>query len=260
MKLAALTNPQHNLLDEITWIAANGFACIDLVLEAPGATLESTDWSTVQVAIVASGLPVICRAASYLPIHNPSPRVRQAAADELRRSIDAAQLVGSTLLTTSFLGWPAHMSEAVGYEYYRQLYELLLKHGSERGVRVALENSPNNTHQLKWFREIYQRLPGLKHVYNLGHGNVQTRQSLTREHLFALNDRLVHVRLSANDGVSNGHLPLGAPANGGIDWARDLRILRSFRYEGTITLEIGGERRWLLASAQWLRERWEQAE
>jgi sugar phosphate isomerase/epimerase len=259
MRIGALNNPRLKLLTEIEWIAANGFDFIDLTLEAPGAALESTNWAEVGAALAGAGLGVVCRAASYLPIENPSPAVRQAAVDELRRSLDAAHLLGATLCTTSFRGWPAHLTEATGYEYYRQLYEILLKHGATCGLQVALENSPANEHQLKWFREIFHRLPGLKLVYHVAHGNLRTMQSMTREYLFALADRLAHVRLSDNDGQQNQHLPFGVPPTGGLDWPRELRTLRSFRYDGTMTVDVQGDRRWLLASAQLLREWWAEA-
>jgi sugar phosphate isomerase/epimerase len=259
MQIGIINNPRNKLSAEISWIANHGFDFIDLLLAAPGAAVESTDWGEVRTAITDAGLKVICQAPPYLPIDNPSPLVRQAALDELRRCVDVAQTVGATLCTTRFLGWPNYLTEAAGYEYYRQLYEILIKHGNEQGVMVALENSPQNSHQLKYFREIFQRLPMLKLLYNVGHGNVQTVQSMTREYLFALADRLVHVHISDNGGVMNDQLPLGAPATGGLHLLRELRTLRSFRYDGSITLAIAGERRWVLGSADVLRELWGQA-
>ena len=260
MQLGTVNNPRNKLISEIEWIAGNGFNFIDLLLAAPNAAIENTDWSVVCTALTDASLDVICQAAPYFPIDNPSPVVRQAALDELRRCIDVAQLLGATLCTTRFLGWPDYLSEAGGYEYYRQLYERLLQHGQERGVKVALENSPQNSHQLKYFREIFHRLPQLKLVYNIAHGNLQTVQSMTREYLFALADRLAHVRLSDNDGLANAHLPFGAPATGGINLLHELRVLRSFRYEGSITLEMTGERRWLKGSGDMLRELWPKAQ
>lgn len=259
MLLSMVTNPQQSLATEIAWAADNGFACVDLALEAPAAAPEGVKWAEVKAALAERGLQVIGRAATYLPLDNPAPLVRQAALDELRRAIDASAAVGATLCTIRFCGWPAHLEERTGYEYYRQLFGVILTHGQERGVAVALENSPQNRHQLKYFREIFQRLPDLKLVYHIGHGNVQTMQSMTREYLFALADRLVHVRISDNDGLSNLSLPLGAPASGGISLLRELQTLRSFTYTATIALEVAGERRWLLGSAHLLTETWAQA-
>lgn len=259
MQLGFVTNPRQSLATEIAWAADNGFTLLDVALEAPAAAPESVKWAEVKAAVAARGLHVIGRAATYLPLENPAPLVRQAALDEMRRAIDTTAALGATLCTLRFSGWPAHLEERTGYEYYRQLLGVLVKHGQAQGVAVALENSPQNLHQLKYFREIFQRLPELKLVYHIGHGNVQTMQSMTREYLFALADRLAHIRISDNDGVHHLYLPVGAAANGGLNLLRELQTLRSFRYDGTIALEISGDRRWLQGSAQVLTEMWSQA-
>lgn len=259
MQLGIRTDPNRDPAEEIGWAAAHNFDYVDLSLAAPRAALETTDWQRVAQVIRDSGVGVIAYAGPDYVIDNPSPAIRQAALNELRRCIDAAAIVGAPLLTTRFLGWPAFLDEAAGYEYYRQLYEILLAHGRERGVTVALENSPQNEHQLKWFRELFHRLPELKLLYNVGNGNVDTRQSMTRSYLFALADRLVQVHVSDNDGRRPDRLPLGAPATGGLYWQREFQTLRSFAYDGPITLDIAGDRRWLMGSAEMVRELWPQA-
>jgi sugar phosphate isomerase/epimerase len=260
MRLGVMNDPRRPLLEEIKWIAANRCDYIDLTLEAPNAALESTDWRAVSQAIVDSGLGVICHAAPYLPIENPSPLVRQAALDELRRSIDAARILNAPLLTTHFRGWPSHLTDAAGYDYYRQMYEILIRHGATQGVAIALENSTENRHQLKYFREIFHRLPELKLLFDIGHGNIKTAKSMTRDYLFALSDRLAHVHISDNASQADDHLPIGAPKEGGIDLGHELRGLRSFRYDSGITVEVFGDRRWLIASADLIRETWATAD
>jgi len=260
MRLGAMNDPRHPLPEEIQWLAGNGFDYLDLILEAPGAALESTNWREIAQMLEDSGLGVICHAASYLPVNNPSPIVRQAAMDELRRSIDAAHILHAPLCATEFCGWPAHLSEKAGYEYTRQIFEILLRHGANQGVEIALENSAENRHQLKYFREIFQRLPGLKLLYDVGHGNIKTAKSMTRDYLFALSDRLAHVHISDNGGQLDDHLAFGAPKSGGIDLAHEVRGLKAFRYDGGITVEVFGDRRWLLASAELLRQSWREVE
>jgi sugar phosphate isomerase/epimerase len=260
MQLGLVTNPHISLAKEISWLADNGFNLVDLTLEAPAAAPEAVQWAAVKAALAEQELAVVCRAATYLPLESPAPLVRQAALDEVRRAIDATAAVGSALCTVRFRGWPSHLAEAAGYEYTRQLFGVLLKHGAACGVALALENRAENEHQLKWFREIFNRLPDLKLAYHLGHGNVGTLQSMTREYLFALADRLVHVRISDNDGRHNAYLPLGAPARGGLDFRRDLQTLRSFRYTGPLALQIDGDREWAAASAARLRTWWNAAQ
>jgi sugar phosphate isomerase/epimerase len=257
MRIGAMNNPRRPLLDEIAWIAANRFDYIDLTVEAPAAAPESIDWPTVRKVLDDLGLGVVCHAAPYYPIHNPSPLVRQAALDELRRTVDIASVLGATIVTTHFLGWPGYLTENAGYEYYRQLFAVLIPHAAAQGISIAMENSSDNRHQLKYFREIFHRVPDLKLLFDIGHGNVNTAKSMTRDYLFALADRLVHVHLSDNDGRDDEHLPLGAPRRGGIDLGHEVRGLKTFRYDAGITVEVFGARRWLLASAELLREEWQ---
>lgn len=259
MRVGGLTNPMHDLAKEIDWLAGHGFDLVDLVMEAPGAAVEQVDWPAMGAQCRDRGVAPICHAAAYLPVESPSPLVRQAALDELRRSVDAAQAAGAAICTLRFRGWPSHMPEAAGYEYCRQLYGIVVKHGQERGVQVALENRAENAHQLKYFREIFHRVPDLKLLLNIGHGNVGTAQSMTRDYLFALADRLVHVHISDNNGARDDRLPFGAPGSGGINLLRELQTLRSFQYDAGISLDMAGDRRWQVTCAEILRAAWVQA-
>src|SRR5690606_27677897 len=123
----AMNDPRRDIFEEIRWCARNSFDYIDLTIEAPAAATESTNWQDVAAAIQDAGLDAIGHAAPYLPIDNPSPLVRQAALDELRRTIDAAQIAGASLCTMHFMGWPAYLSDQEGYEFYRQMLSILVR-------------------------------------------------------------------------------------------------------------------------------------
>lgn len=260
MQIGLISDPRRPLIEELTWLAGHGFAFADIRLEPPSAALESTNWRAVATMVADLGIGVVCQAPAWLPISSPSPLARQAALDELRRSVDAAATIGAPLVTSEFAGWPSHLAEAAGYDFCRQAYSIVLRHAEERAVAFGLSNRADNRHQLKYFREIFHRVPGLKLAYDIGHGNVNTPKSMTRDYLFALADRLAHVRISDNDGSTDSHLPFGAPQAGGIDLAHELRGLRSFRYAGTITLDLRGDRRWALTCRDWLLEEWAKAE
>lgn len=258
MKLGIVNNPRRSLFDEVQWIAERDFQYLDLLLEAPCAAVESVDWRQIADALKDADLAVVCQTPHYLPLNNPSPIVRQAALDEVRRAIDVAQLLEAPLLTLTFPGWPDHLSERSGYEFIEQMLGVLISHGQARQVDIALENSPQNQHQLKYFREIFHRQPDLKLTYDIGHGNVLTAATHTgRDYLFALSQHLAHVHLSDNNGLSDDHLLPGAPDSGGIDLDWEIRNLKNFRYGDSITLEIGGDRRWVVAFAALFRSEWQ---
>ena len=238
MKIGAMTNPQRDLADELRQIGAEGFDFADITLEAPRAEPGQIDAPAARRLLDELGLGVICHAAPYLPVHNPSALARRAALDELRRSLDVAASLGARLLTTHYMGFPGFWPEAAGYELYAQLYQLLCGEAAQRGLLVAMENGNRNAHQLKHFREIFARCPDLYLLLDAGHANIDVPKNQTREYLFALADRLAHVHLSDNDGTADQHLPLGAPATGGVSWRRIAADLKSFGYDGTVTLEV----------------------
>ena len=191
----------------------------------------------------------------YLPIENPSRQVREAAYSELRASIDVAALMGAKICTMHFRAWPEYQSFAAGVSMYQDELGALVAYGLSQGVRVAIENSPYNQHQLKSLREILHRLPDLRLLYDIGHGNVvDTPKSLTRDYMFDLRDRLVHVHLSDNDGTDDDHLPPGTPKSGGLDLKQEIQTLKNFNYDQTITLEIFGQRMWLKTSLDLMRQ------
>jgi len=106
MIFGMMNNPRTPLLSEIARAARLGFDFLDLTIEAPAAAPESTDWSAVHAALIDHNLRVVAHAAPYLPFTNPSPWVRQAALDELRRTLDIAGQLGAPFCTTHFVGWP----------------------------------------------------------------------------------------------------------------------------------------------------------
>lgn len=259
MRIGIQTRSDRPLLEEIQWCVDEKFEFIEIALAAPGAALESTAWGKIADRLAESGLAIRCLAAHYLPIDNPSPLVRQAALDEFRRSVDAAARIGASLLSVNWRGWPGYMSEAEGYAFTTQWLEILVRHGRDRGVQIGLVNSADNRHQLKYFRETFHRVPGLRFTYNIGNSRVGVPQSLTRDYMFALADRLSLVQLSDNNGQAAQHLPIGATGESALDLAHELRTLRTFRYDGDIVLDMFGQRRWVTGSRDLIREVWEQS-
>ena len=55
MQLGIVTNGRLSLAKEIEWLAAQGFALIDLTLEAPAAAPEAVKWAEVRNAITTHG-------------------------------------------------------------------------------------------------------------------------------------------------------------------------------------------------------------
>ncbi len=254
MQFGAMNNPQEPVVEQAVQFAAMGFDYIDLTVEEPCAGPHTTDWSQVRERVDSLGLGVVAHTGPYLPIENPSRRVREAAYGELRTSVDIAAFMGAKVCTMHFRAWPAYQSFASGVSMYQEELGALVAYGLSKGVHVAIENSPHNLHQLKPMREILHRIPDLKLLYDIGHGNVNTPKSLTRDYLFDLRERLVHVHLSDNDGTGDDHLPPGTPKSGGLNLLQEIQTLQNFNYDETLTLEIFGQRMWLQATLEFMRQ------
>lgn len=254
MRFGAMNNPWEPVSEQVDTFARMGFDYVDLTIEEPGTSPHRTDWPEIRHRIQNAGLGVVAHTGPYLPIANLSLRVREAAYAELRACVDVASFLGARICTMHFCAWPSEMPFAEGVAMYEEELGALVAYGREKSVAVAMENSPFNQHQLKSFREIMHRLPSLKLLYDISHGNIQTPKSMTREYLFELRDRLVHVHLSDNDGRGDDHLPPGAPRKGGLNVTAELQMLHNFRYDETVTLEIYGQRMWLKASLDFVRQ------
>lgn len=250
-------NPARLPTAEIDWAAEHDFGLIDITIAAPNAATERGDWPDLGTLLRDRGIIAICRAAEYLPLMNASPIVRQAALDELRRTVDVAQVLGARLCTLTFAAWQPDWPDAAGYEAYRQLLSILVNHGAAHGVAIALENGMENAHQLKYFREIMQRVPALGLALDIGRLNMRPVRGVTRDWLFAFADRLQHVRVSDNDGAADQRLPFGAPRSNGVDLVIALGALRSFGYTGTLSLAIDGDRRYLDGCREMVRAAWD---
>ena len=202
MHIGVANDPTRPLIDEIRWIAANGFGFVDLHMSPP-----NLRWSPAGKTLRIwreLGSPQSARRPTCPSIIPPRSSARPRST-ELRRCIN--RHLQTPLLTTLFCGWPSHLPEESGYDYLRQYLSILIEHGEPQGVAVALENAADNRRQLKHFREIFRRLPNLKLAYDIGSGNVSTAKSMTRDYLFAFADRLRHVRISDNDGTRPAYLP-----------------------------------------------------
>ncbi len=254
VQFGAMNDPRAPIVEQATLFATMGFDYLDLTIEEPCASPHTTDWKHVRDCLASLHLGVVAHTGPYLPITNPSARVREAAYAELRASVDVAAFVGARVCTMHFLVWPRYQSFEDGVSMYAQELGALVAYGLSQGVQVAIENSPHNLHQLKPIRELLHRISDLKLLYDIGHGNVNTPKSLTRDYLFDLRDRLVHVHLSDNDGTSDAHLPPGTPMRGGLDIAQEIQTLQKFNYNQTVTLEIFGQRMWLKAALDFMRQ------
>ena len=254
MQIGMMNNPRVDLLAEIAWAEKNAFDFLDLTLEPTAAFRGQIDLPQVRKALENSNLGVIGHTAYYLPLASPFESLRKAAVEEMRWAIEAfAELKASKMTIHPDRSIPFAMGSKGIMQKNLQSIQEIAEMGGPRGIQVLVENMDRAFNTVDQIRQVLSHIPQLGFHLDVGHANLNAERNRTGEFLQAFHDRLAHVHLSDNFGKREDlHLPLGA---GSIDWQSIVSMLKSFRYVGTITLEVFSlDRRYLLSSRDKLRE------
>jgi sugar phosphate isomerase/epimerase len=255
MLIGAMNHPQHDVLEEIRWMAEMELGFIDLTLEPPAAATWRLDVEKIRRSLEHHRLSVVGHTAYYLPIGHPFESVRQAAVGELRRCVEVFAQVGCRWMNVHpDRHTPMHDYGFAIEQNVRSLGELI-EAGKPLGVGVMVENLPSSFNTVEELGDLLGPLPELGLHLDIGHANLHVGRNVTEPILAAFGPRLRHVHLHDNKGGSADlHLPLGA---GNLDVPRYVRALKEANYDGTITLEVfSPDRRFLAYSRDVLRQLW----
>ena len=257
MQIGMMNNPRVNLLAEIAWAEKNKFDFLDLTLEPTEASRGQIDLPQVRKALENSNLGIIGHTAYYLPLASPFESLRKAAMEEMRWAVEAfAELKASKMTVHPDRSIPFAMSSKGIMQKNLQSIQEIAEMSGPLGIQVLVENMDRTFNTVEQIRQVLSHIRPLGFHLDVGHANLNAERNRTGEFLQAFHDRLAHVHLSDNFGKREDlHLPLGA---GSIDWRSIISMLKSFKYDGTITLEVFSlDRRHLLSSRDKLREIWE---
>jgi sugar phosphate isomerase/epimerase len=114
--------------------------------------------------------------------------------------------------------------------------KLLYRIAEEHGVKIALENVPEPfpfvMKSVEQFTRFYEEVnEDIGMVLDVGHANLNGQ---TESFIETLEDRIVHVHVSDNEGESDQHLGIGY---GKIDWQNVANMLRRISYDGVVVVE-----------------------
>jgi sugar phosphate isomerase/epimerase len=255
MQLGMMNNPQADVLEELRWAAANGFAFLDLTIEGPRAALDQIDPQAIRQLLDQTGMGVVGHTAWFLPFASPVERVRRAAIEEVAASLPAFAIAGARLVNV-------HIARGVGAFGHDSMVQLngasfaeLAERAMPYNIRIMVEHVPDRVTGIDDIRTILDHDKRLGFHLDVGHANIGGDRLEGLLKAFA--KRLCHVHLSDNRGREDDHMPLGA---GRIDWPRAIRLLKQTGYDGTITLEVfATDRDYLLQSAEKVRKWWAEA-
>jgi len=254
-----MNNPAAKLGREIALTAELGFDYLELTVEPPQAAAATLDAGEVRRQLSDRGLTVVGHTAFYLPIADPFPRVRQAAIDQLRADFDFLAAVGCPFVTVHpCRGVVNGFTEAERLDLQADSYAALVAHAEPLGLQVLCENifgyigDPDRLKQ-----HLFDRLPQLGLNLDIAHAFIGERVTRFERFFELLRDRLTHVHLSDNDGLSDQHQPVGAVR---LPLKDCLARLRASGYDQRITLEVfSATREYVALSRELVRRWWDEA-
>lgn len=259
MLIGAMNHPQHDVLDEIRWMADLGLGFIDLTLEPPAAASWRVDPKAIRRELDRTGLKVVGHTAYYLPIDSPFEEIRVGAVNELRRCLEIFAEVGAKWMNIH----PGRYTPMHPRSFYieRDLQSLreLQETAEKVGVGLMIENLPGDFNTVEQLGDLLDPMPELGLHLDIGHSNLLVEPNSAPSMIERYGDRLRHVHIHDNKGgYADLHLPLGT---GTVDLATHVRALKSIGYDDTITLEVfGPDTHYLAYSRDLLQKAWDSTE
>jgi sugar phosphate isomerase/epimerase len=184
----------------------------------------------------------------WISVLEPERRYREAALDEIKRSLEFSDYVGLAYVVMH-LGNPKEKFTPVAFEY---AYAAISQIRAFSGVEVMIENIPNEISTLERIEEFknVSQVTDIGVCYDTGHGHLQGVDN-SFEHI-----RTTHVH--DNHGEKDEHL---WPFEGTLNWPRLVEQLVLAQYKGPLIFEARGEELSKGIEAQSrLQELWEEAE
>jgi sugar phosphate isomerase/epimerase len=159
-----------------------------------------------------SGLP--------LSISEPERVRRLEAVDEVKRALDLVEYIPFDCMV-QHLGTPRDAAETRRFDAAFSSLEHLRLFAKERGIRIALENTPGEfatpTNLCRFIAET--RLADLRLCFDIGHAHLEDGVLPSLE---TMGERSITSHIHDNHGLRDEHLP---PYEGTIDWQAALGAL-----------------------------------
>jgi len=254
MKVGYPNHPRLDILQEIDWIAAQGFDFVDLFLEPDHGEKYPVDPEAIRDALSRHRLDSVGHLAWYLPIGSPLHELRDGAAAAARRYMEYFARIGARCVTVH-AHWPPSMfttDEAISWQ--TATLQPLIAWAGREGMTLQYEPVGDAREDRGTLEKLFAANPGLGFHLDIGHFNLNGRNP--GDFAEAFSKRLTHVHLHDNDGNRDLHLPMGA---GKIDWNAFIPRLKAV-YDGTVTIEVFSiDRDYVLLSKRRFLERWQAA-
>jgi sugar phosphate isomerase/epimerase len=181
----------------------------------------------------------------WLSISETEKIRREKAVDEIRRALEFAERVHFSRAIVH-MGAPEDRFSPRSLDAIYYSLETLIPFARARGVKLALENIPNELSAVERMRRFLEDA-GLKEVglcFDVGHSQLRAQPATE------IRDGgpwIVSTHLHDNHGKQDEHL---LPFDGNVDWPGVLEALEAIEYRGNLILEL---KAWNRPSSEVLR-------
>lgn len=252
MKIGVMNHPKNDLVKEIKWISENGFDFIDLTIEPLKA--YKIDVKKVKKALSGFNLEAIGHTNPFLPSIFPIQSIRKVCLDEFKNYVDIFSKLGIGLVNIHPFYEAPLLSDEDKIKANIQFLKQVNKLCKSKGITLMLENYIKPFGSPEVFSRILKEIPDLKIHLDVGHCNINQEKNLTEAFFKKFGNKIIHLHFSDNKGKQDDHLPLGC---GNIEWEKIIKIIKKFKFNKTITLEIfSPDRDYLLLSRDKLKSWW----
>ena len=266
-KFGLLTNPLEAVPLEIGAFRKFGFDYAEIGFEEPNATpsILMGQVEEIRAALSRNSMFALGHTAYWVGFGSSHEFAREGWVKEAKEMIRVSSKLGIRLLNFHFysrlgmVGRTEKSKETFLHNFIDSMKQLA-DYAAQNQVELMLENVPSEEgHPLEsitCFGAVMSAVPGLKFHFDVAHAFIENRMKGVKEYLDTFNDRLVHIHIHDNHGKQDEHLPLG---RGKIDFRKVAKLLKGYRYQGTMTFEVFTSRLEAARSRDFFRKLWEKA-
>lgn len=243
IKFGLLTNPSHNILEEIKLIHKLGFDYVEVGIELPRSAPEIILKKKISILKLIKNFnsPALAHTAWWIDFGTGYEPVRRGWVEEAKISIDAAKALG--IKTINFHFYSIGLTNEYK-KYHKQIISNIIaslrevvNYAGSKKMTVMLENSPTKRSVIgiKEYKFVLDSVDKLKAHIDIGHAFVENGMKGIKEYLFTFKSKIKHIHISDNNGERDDHIPLG---KGKIDFKKVANLLKLMNYDKTITFEV----------------------
>jgi sugar phosphate isomerase/epimerase len=262
MLFGAMNSPLNPIMEEIEAIAGMGFDYIELTMDPPEAHYSQVieNRHNILTALKRHRLDLVCHMPTFVSLADLTDSIRRASLDEVLSSLTEAaalQPLKIVLHPPYISGLGMHVP-ALARTYAFQSLTAMIEKGMSLGQTLCLENMPPKTgfcSDVAEFGSVFKQFPEIGLTFDIGHAHIDhTRSRSKNRWLKTFSDRLRHLHISDNHGLSDEHLPIGS---GTVNFVEFIKTLKQIQYDQTVTLEIFDEdRNQLITSKEKFQKLW----